>query len=90
MCSCIKCGLEIKQEKATGRPKQYCSPACRRAAEYEIRRLDARLSGLENDMLAHRLGRMMDLRGDNEAKINAEITRAEQRLKELLGAGQGD
>ena len=88
MCSCVKCGLKIKLASSTGRPKQYCSPACRRAAEYEIRRVDARLAGLENDMQAHRLGRMMDINGDNAALLTLEIARAELRLKELLAAGQ--
>ncbi len=32
---------------ATGRPSLYCSVACRRVAEAELRRLDRRLASLE-------------------------------------------
>lgn len=33
----------------TGRPPTFCSVACRRVAEAELRRIDRRLSGLEVD-----------------------------------------
>lgn len=36
MTTC-RCGAEIEKPK-TGRPAWYCSTACRRAAEYELRR----------------------------------------------------
>ena len=32
---------------ATGRPPTFCSVACRRVAEAELRRIDRRLAGLE-------------------------------------------
>ena len=88
MCSFIKCGLEIKQASSNGRPKQYYSSACRRAAEYEIRRIDASLADLENDKQAHRLGRMMDINGDNAALLTLEIEHAKLRLKGQLADGQ--
>ena len=34
---------------ATGRPPTFCSTACRRVAEHELRRIDRRLAGLEVD-----------------------------------------
>ncbi|MGV1006471.1 MAG: hypothetical protein ACOYEV_17270 [Candidatus Nanopelagicales bacterium] len=34
---CARCGRKIKDVKSTGRPRIYCSPACRKAA-YEDRR----------------------------------------------------
>lgn len=34
---------------ATGRPPTYCSVACRRVAEAELRRIDRRIAGLESD-----------------------------------------
>jgi hypothetical protein len=35
-------------EPSTGRPSAYCSVACRRVAEFEIRRLTRKLDDLEN------------------------------------------
>lgn len=35
--TCARCGAKLKEVKATGRPRLYCSPACRKAA-YEDRR----------------------------------------------------
>ena len=35
---------------ATGRPPTFCSVACRRVAEAELRRIDRRLAGLEVDL----------------------------------------
>ncbi len=40
---------------ATGRPPTFCSVACRRVAEAELRRLDRRLAGLEVDLDAEDL-----------------------------------
>lgn len=34
---CVRCGSKLKDVKPTGRPRIYCSPACRKAA-YEDRR----------------------------------------------------
>ncbi len=35
--TCSRCGTKLKEVKPTGRPRLYCSPACRKAA-YEDRR----------------------------------------------------
>ena len=35
--TCARCGTKLKEVKTTGRPRLYCSPACRKAA-YEDRR----------------------------------------------------
>ncbi|MGD7708007.1 hypothetical protein [Microlunatus sp. Y2014] len=35
--TCARCGAKLKDVKSTGRPRLYCSPACRKAA-YEDRR----------------------------------------------------
>jgi len=35
--TCARCGSELTEVKRTGRPRLYCSPACRKAA-YEDRR----------------------------------------------------
>src|SRR6185436_20742680 len=36
---CRKCGGPLPESHATGRPADYCSEGCRRAAAVEIRRL---------------------------------------------------
>ncbi len=35
--ACVRCGARLENPKTTGRPRVYCSPACRKAA-YEDRR----------------------------------------------------
>lgn len=35
--TCARCGTKLREVKSTGRPRLYCSPACRKAA-YEDRR----------------------------------------------------
>ena len=45
---CPICRAPIVQP-ATGRPRRYCSEACRRVAEHERRRLDRRLLALESE-----------------------------------------
>ncbi len=35
--TCARCGAKLREVKSTGRPRLYCSPACRKAA-YEDRR----------------------------------------------------
>ena len=75
---CVKCGGALPPGKAAGRPRRYCSTACRRLAEYEVSRLQNRLSRLEDELLRERhnnsglkdwngrdvAARMVDLQGD--------------------------
>jgi hypothetical protein len=39
---CVSCGCLLDQPE-TGRPRVYCSVPCRRAAEYELRRVQSLL-----------------------------------------------
>lgn len=87
MENCLKCGAPLETGSGKGRPKAYCSTACRRSAEYEIRRVDQRLAALELDAQNIRLGRMMILSGRETEKIEVEIGLLEARLKLLLSAG---
>ena len=43
---CLKCRTPLTPT-ATGRPPSYCSTGCRRAAEYELRRIQRHLERLE-------------------------------------------
>jgi hypothetical protein len=68
---CRKCRISEVEQSAKGRPKEYCSTACRRAAEFEIRRLDRRLGKLED--------RDSELRDPSQAWL----TQPAQRKKNL-------
>ena len=35
--TCVRCGAKLERPKATGRPRVYCSPACRKAAHEDRR-----------------------------------------------------
>lgn len=73
------------QQPATGRPRTYCSTGCRRAAEKEIGRINDRLTQLEKMAMNARLGYGMPTPGELRG-IEAEIARAETRLRDLLAA----
>lgn len=81
--ACTKCGGPIDDPVDAGRPRAYCSTACRRAAEHEIRRLNTLLGKLEEKASHARLGY-----GASSAKhiqeLAAEIALQETRLKLLL------
>ncbi|MBS0483992.1 MAG: hypothetical protein JSS06_02050 [Proteobacteria bacterium] len=89
MGNCVKCKQPIEESKGTGRKKVYCSVACRRAAELEIRRINERITGLERITESYRLKiPVLDLYGKEE-DVLAELNRQEIRLKELLAGMDG-
>ncbi len=51
---CLVCSAPLARSGA-GRPPAYCSTGCRRAAERELARADARLGRIEGEMEALRL-----------------------------------
>jgi hypothetical protein len=95
--SCRKCGGRLVIP-STGRPPTYCSIACRRSAEFEIRRISRRLEGLENERHKLQTGLAVVLsRGEPDAwerdlreartklrVTNNEINGCERRLLALL------
>lgn len=87
--TCRKCGSTF-ESNAIGRPAAYCSAGCRRAREYELRRLQAQLVGLEARRLHCRLDRsgLMYVPGGTAAELVVDLTheieRAEARLREPL------
>lgn len=89
MESCVKCKQPIEESKGTGRKKMYCSVACRRAAELEIKRINERITGLEKIAESYRLKvPMLDVYGKEE-DVLVELSRQESRLKELLSGMDG-
>ncbi len=92
---CAQCGGVLPAPHASGgRPPTYCNPACRRAAEYELRRIQSTLTRLEKVELDERL----DIRSVRPygvsrpaflKSIQTERARQETRLRVLL-AGMGE
>lgn len=95
--TCRKCGNALPERAGTGRPALYCSSACRRAAEYEIRRLSRRLERLEDERHHLRVSlNLHDAQGPGyyphvrqqlvtrAATVDDEIVMCEQRLRALL------
>jgi hypothetical protein len=92
--SCKKCGVPI-QNPAMGRPKDYCSPACRRLAEFEIRRLNRELDRLETQRIdleqpAFAASELRDIYARTHkqqlADVQHSIATVEKRLRALLSA----
>lgn len=82
--TCVKCGSTIDGLATTGRPKAYCSTACRRSAELEVRRLNSRLEKLEVSLSNTRLGYYSFEPEKDAAKLVEEIAIQEARLIKLL------
>jgi hypothetical protein len=90
---CVKCGREL-DTSPMGRPPRYCGLGCRRAIEYECRRIQRHLQDLERQE-RHAI-RQLDpetrLAGWGDAKwaereralVASEIKRYEERLRDLL------
>jgi len=91
---CRYCGLPVSKPR-TGRPATYCSTGCRRAAEYDIRRLSRRLEFVERkrDELELVVAiEEVESRGEWQVKRNAlmaaaldgQLQRYRDRLRLLL------
>lgn len=79
MSQCVMCQTVIEDVAKTGRPKQYCSIACRRMAEREIRRIEKRIGELEEDLMRFRCLSP----GTNlcDGRVEQVIDRHEEELK---------
>ncbi|MFN2488797.1 MAG: hypothetical protein ABR529_03470 [Actinomycetota bacterium] len=89
---CVKCGRELERA-ATGRPKRYCGTPCRRAAEFELRRIQRQIEDLEHmertwrqelNPATARLGASKGYAEGQHGFYAAEIARMETRLRSLL------
>ena len=95
MSNCKKCGAELRIP-TTGRPPTYCGVACRRSAEFEIRRINKRLETYETERdhlrelakLPH-TPRYFDGRDVKRRleDIETTIANTEERLRSLLNDG---
>jgi predicted nucleic acid-binding Zn ribbon protein len=73
--ACLVCRAPLERPEM-GRPPSYCSTGCRRAAEYELRRLQRRLQVLEDQAARERILGNAVLAG----RVESEVKRAELRL----------
>jgi hypothetical protein len=96
--TCPECSGPMPTAKSSGRPPTYCSPACRRAAEYAIRRAQVLLTRAQR--AEQDAGMRMALeatdwhRKDATAKLTywrGEVERLRMSLRDLLaGVGTED
>ena len=91
---CVECGRAV-EHLPTGRPRSFCSTACRRLAEFELRRVARRIERLETNLESLRGVRddgIPDGYGHSPQKrrelLVLGIKEAEKRLRDLLDAGE--
>jgi hypothetical protein len=77
--ACLKCEGPIPASRRAD--SRYCSDGCKRAAEFERRRIQRRLTQLES---AERQWRCWPGYEHHLAHVQGEIRRAEARLRLLL------
>ena len=87
---CKKCGIAL-QAKAAGRPPDYCSVGCRRAVEFEKRRISGHLERLETELILLESAQDIGIKDTYGRTHNEQITdrrtaitKLEARLAELL------
>jgi len=91
---CPRCGAELPEPAATGRPRVYCSPLCRRDAEYRLRRVQGHLARAERNLTSARLAQASaspygyrDAGADAEEKVafwTAEVAARSAELRTVL------
>jgi hypothetical protein len=92
---CPECGSPLPTAKTTGRPATYCTPVCRRAAEFALRRAQVLLTraqrGEQDAALAVATGSNYQA-ADNASRLafwRLEVQRLKEEIRALL-AGAGD
>lgn len=87
MSDCRLCGT-VLEPVGEGRPPRYCGEACRREAEFKIRRENRAIERLEKqrDGLEQEIARLNGSPGNERmlVKVAEQIERAEGKLRELL------
>ena len=92
MSDCVKCGTRLAPS-GRGRPPSYCSVACRRSAENELRRVTNHLIATETDVrkldaliAARYVAAGPEAERERDHLRDVEIPRLEERLRVLLAA----
>lgn len=83
--TCPKCGAKVPQSTDPGRPLTYCSTGCRRATEYELRRLQKALEDVEDRLRWSRINGRTPVVGE---RLEVERLTLEARLHVLLDHAQ--
>lgn len=87
---CAICRVDLPEYAGTGRPARYCSTACRRSAEFEVRRINSLLEKLEAELSAcmtwgnQSAAAMVCGAEVAMQRLTAEIDRQQARLALLL------
>jgi hypothetical protein len=93
--TCLKCGVALSEEPTGGRPPSYCSAACRRAAEFELRRLQRAIESAEKerDRCQRKVDGVQPHYGNPDRPAHElawwtrRVATLEARLRELLADG---
>ena len=80
---CIKCNGQLPEQAGQGRPSLYCSKACRKSAELEVRRLNEQLARLEEEAAHARMFGPSSTVWRPPEVYQAELDRIEARLRAL-------
>ena len=80
---CRSCGCDLPVVLGPVRRRLYCSPGCRRAMEYERRRLQRNLISLEELISESRLG-LFGRKPEKVPALEAEHARVQARLRKVL------
>lgn len=76
---CPKCGNELKQNPAGGRPSRWCCEGCKRSGESEMTRLESLLRQFTE-------GKYVDMINGRDHKLREEaIADMQQRYDHLAG-----
>src|SRR5690349_1192539 len=90
--ACVTCGADLPAE--AGNRRRYCGQACKRSAEYELRRLNGLIYRAEKTLQDFRLGksRMFDakLAKARLTAAEAEVDQLRARLRLLLDQDDTD
>jgi hypothetical protein len=80
----VVCRAAIKQPRGRGQPRRFCGRPCRRAAEFELRRIGTRLANLETYLSNLRVygGEIL---AKQQPGVEQELARLQARQLVLLG-----
>jgi len=96
--TCPRCGGDLPEAAATGRPRVYCSALCRRDAEFWLRRLQGHLARAERQLTTARLAKVTEgpytyRNGDAADRVKfwtAEVKKLSADLRAGLAAQPDD
>jgi hypothetical protein len=88
---CAACGTGLEQKSGAGRPAVYCSDACRRFSEFQIRALVRRIDKYQIELRELKAGSWhysADERRERLTDVRGWVRKDTARLRVLLGGRQ--